>query len=77
MDDLVALARRWRPDLVLWDPLCVPAAVAAEVTGAAHARFLWGQDNIAWLRAKQLEAAAAARRRGPPRPGRAGTRCGR
>ncbi|MFI2214193.1 nucleotide disphospho-sugar-binding domain-containing protein [Streptomyces sp. NPDC020141] len=60
VDDLVALARGWRPDLVLWDPLCVPAAVAAEVTGAAHARFLWAQDNIAWLRGKQLEQAAAA-----------------
>ncbi|WP_097901331.1 nucleotide disphospho-sugar-binding domain-containing protein [Streptomyces sp. b94] len=72
VDDLVALARRWRPDLVLWDPLCVPAAVAAEVTGAAHARFLWGQDNIAWLRAKQLEAAAAAPAPGAtaPRPRR-------
>ncbi|MER7481305.1 nucleotide disphospho-sugar-binding domain-containing protein [Streptomyces sp. NPDC126510] len=60
LDDLVGLTRRWRPDLVLWDPLCVPAAVAAEVTGAAHARFLWGQDNIAWLRGKQLETAGEA-----------------
>ncbi|MEU6021878.1 nucleotide disphospho-sugar-binding domain-containing protein [Micromonospora sp. NPDC047134] len=58
VDDLVALARRWQPDLVLWDPLCVPAAVAAEVTGAAHARLLWAQDNIAWLRKKQLDLAA-------------------
>jgi L-rhodinosyltransferase/glycosyltransferase len=66
VDDLVELARRWRPDLVLWDPLCVPAAVAAEVTGAAHARFLWGQDNIGWLRGKQLELAAAS----PGRPRR-------
>ncbi|MFI6287504.1 nucleotide disphospho-sugar-binding domain-containing protein [Streptomyces sp. NPDC051018] len=60
LPDLVDLARRWKPDLVLWDPLCVPAAVAAEVTGAAQARLLWGHDNIGWLRGKQLEQRAGA-----------------
>ncbi|MER5704802.1 activator-dependent family glycosyltransferase [Micromonospora sp. NPDC002296] len=58
LDDLVDLCRRWRPDLVVWDPFCVAAAVAARVTGAAHARFLWGQDNIGWLRSKSLERLA-------------------
>jgi L-rhodinosyltransferase/glycosyltransferase len=56
---LVAFVRDWRPDLVVWDPFCVPAAVAARVGGAAQARFLWGRDNIGWLRAKSLERLAA------------------
>lgn len=55
LDDLVDFCRDWQPDLVLWDPFCVPAAVAATVTGAAQARFLWGQDNIGWLRARSRE----------------------
>jgi glycosyltransferase (activator-dependent family) len=54
LDDLVAFARNWKPDLVVWDTFCVPAAIAARVCGAAHVRFLWGQDNVAWLREKTL-----------------------
>ncbi|MGW7022504.1 activator-dependent family glycosyltransferase [Streptomyces decoyicus] len=57
VDELVGLARSWRPDLVLWDPLCLPAPVAARTVGAAHARILWGQDKLAWVRAKALERA--------------------
>ncbi|WP_233874901.1 nucleotide disphospho-sugar-binding domain-containing protein [Streptomyces sp. ST2-7A] len=49
LDDLVAYCRHWEPELVIWDPFCVSAAFAARVSGAAHARFLWGQDNVAWL----------------------------
>ncbi|OLF17182.1 nucleotide disphospho-sugar-binding domain-containing protein [Actinophytocola xanthii] len=49
LDELVEVCRQWRPDLVLWDPLCVPASIAARTCGAAHARFLWGQDNVGWL----------------------------
>lgn len=49
LDELVEVCRDWQPDLVLWDPFCVPAAIAATVVGAAHARILWGQDNIGWL----------------------------
>ncbi|MEV8504782.1 nucleotide disphospho-sugar-binding domain-containing protein [Actinoplanes sp. NPDC051475] len=52
LDDLLAICRGWEPDLVVWDQFCVAAAVAARLTGAAHARFLWGQDNIAWLRSQ-------------------------
>ncbi|AVH55990.1 MULTISPECIES: activator-dependent family glycosyltransferase [Streptomyces] len=47
LDNLVDFARAWRPDLVLWDPLMFPAPVAARVSGAAHARLVWGMDNIA------------------------------
>ncbi|WAZ24782.1 DUF1205 domain-containing protein [Streptomyces cinnabarinus] len=49
LEELTGTVVRWRPDLVLWDPFCLPAAVAARVGGAAHARLLWGRDNIAWL----------------------------
>ncbi|MEU8433920.1 nucleotide disphospho-sugar-binding domain-containing protein [Streptomyces sp. NPDC029216] len=52
LEDLTGVVVRWRPDLVLWDPFCLPAAVAARLGGAAHARLLWGRDNIAWLRAR-------------------------
>ncbi|MFI2431146.1 nucleotide disphospho-sugar-binding domain-containing protein [Streptomyces sp. NPDC018693] len=58
LDDLVDFCRSWQPDLVLWDPFCVPAAVAATVTGAAQGRFLWGQDNIGWLHARSRERLA-------------------
>ncbi len=49
VDELVELCRQWKPDLVVWDPLCVAASVAARSCGAAHMRLLWGQDNLAWL----------------------------
>jgi UDP:flavonoid glycosyltransferase YjiC (YdhE family) len=46
--DLVDFSRVWRPDLVLWDPTMPAGAVAARVTGAAHARFLPGLDYFAY-----------------------------
>ncbi|MEU3750665.1 MULTISPECIES: nucleotide disphospho-sugar-binding domain-containing protein [Streptomyces] len=49
-DELVAFARRWKPDLVLWDPACIPSPIAARAAGAAHARLLWGLDYFAWSR---------------------------
>ncbi|MGW1146284.1 nucleotide disphospho-sugar-binding domain-containing protein, partial [Streptomyces sp. NPDC002454] len=59
LPDLVDFVQDWKPDLVVWDPFCVPAAVAARVGGAAQARFLWGRDNIGWLRAKSAEQLTA------------------
>lgn len=53
-DRLVSFARTWRPDLVIWDPACLPAPIAARACGAAHTRLLWGQDPFAWLRSKLL-----------------------
>lgn len=47
--ELVDFIRSYGPDLVLWDPLCLPAAVAAQKAGAAHARILWGQDKMGWV----------------------------
>ncbi|MBN6039825.1 nucleotide disphospho-sugar-binding domain-containing protein [Amycolatopsis sp. 195334CR] len=50
VDDLIALAQRWRPDLVITDPTCFPAMVAARITGAACARQLFAVDRIGQLR---------------------------
>ncbi|MCR6483493.1 DUF1205 domain-containing protein [Amycolatopsis sp. OK19-0408] len=44
MDGLVSFTRTWRPDLVLWDPTVPGAAVAARVSGAAHARWWTAPD---------------------------------
>ncbi|WP_279433617.1 activator-dependent family glycosyltransferase [Actinomadura sp. KC345] len=61
-DDLVAFARFWRPDLVIWDTLFFAGPVAARGCGAAHARLLFGLDLVARMR--ELYAAEARRR--PP-----------
>jgi glycosyltransferase (activator-dependent family) len=50
IDDLVAFARRWRPDLVIWDMLCYGGPIAARAAGAAHARLPLGTDGIGQLR---------------------------
>ncbi|MEV0401535.1 nucleotide disphospho-sugar-binding domain-containing protein [Actinoallomurus sp. NPDC050550] len=48
--DMVDFARRWKPDLVIWDQLCYAGAVAARACGAAHARMLFGADALVQLR---------------------------
>ncbi|HZM78187.1 MAG TPA: nucleotide disphospho-sugar-binding domain-containing protein [Candidatus Limnocylindrales bacterium] len=48
IDNLVDFARDWRPDLILWDLTWPSAAVAARLSGAAHARLLWGPDYCSW-----------------------------
>lgn len=58
VDALVDFAREWRPDLVLWDPLAPYGAVAARVSGAAHARLLFGMDNIGITRARTRQELA-------------------
>ncbi|MGW4377194.1 activator-dependent family glycosyltransferase [Streptomyces albidoflavus] len=57
--DLVAFARHWRPDLVVWDPLTFAGAIAARACGAAHARLLFGIDVHGGVRALYRELAAA------------------
>ncbi|MEN8655956.1 activator-dependent family glycosyltransferase [Streptomyces sp. 21So2-11] len=64
MDRLTEVARAWRPDLMLWDPLCFHAPVAARACGAAHARLLFGIDYFGWIRARYREQLG---------PGEAGT----
>ncbi|KPC71368.1 hypothetical protein ADL35_35810 [Streptomyces sp. NRRL WC-3753] len=58
MEDLVALARSWRPDLVLWGAKAFAGAVAAAAVGAAHARVLYSVDVYARLREDFLHAQA-------------------
>jgi glycosyltransferase (activator-dependent family) len=68
VDELVAYAREWQPDLVIWEQLTWAGAIAARACGAAHARILWGTDVIARMRADflaQLEKQPADARRDP------------
>ncbi|MFD1657801.1 activator-dependent family glycosyltransferase [Streptomyces caeni] len=58
LDTLVEFAREWRPDLVLWDPLAPTGAVAARACGAAHARLLFGMDNIGLIRSRMRQEPA-------------------
>lgn len=51
IDDLVDYARRWSPDLIIWNTLAFAGPVAARVSGAAHARLPWGVDALAQIRA--------------------------
>ncbi|GGP00816.1 glycosyl transferase [Wenjunlia tyrosinilytica] len=44
IDDLAAFAQSWRPDLVVRDPLAYSGAIAARISGAAHARLMWCED---------------------------------
>ncbi|WP_026411157.1 activator-dependent family glycosyltransferase [Actinomadura oligospora] len=52
IDDLVAFARRWQPDLVLWDAASYAGAIAAATTGAASGRVLYSHDTDAQMRAR-------------------------
>ncbi|SDH06629.1 glycosyltransferase, activator-dependent family [Sinosporangium album] len=54
IDDLTALCRQWRPDLVIWEPTTYAAPIAAAAVGAAHARFLWSHDLLGRMRARFL-----------------------
>ncbi|WP_410873273.1 activator-dependent family glycosyltransferase [Nocardia sp. A7] len=55
VEDLVAFAREWQPDLVIWDPLTYAGAVAATAVGAVHARLIWNVDIYSTMRAAFLE----------------------
>ncbi|WP_433699022.1 activator-dependent family glycosyltransferase [Nocardiopsis sp. CA-288880] len=63
--DLVALCREWRPDLVVWGSVSFAGAIAAQACGAAHVRYLWGADIFARTRrrflARMAEQPAAGR----------------
>ncbi|GGW54712.1 glycosyl transferase [Streptomyces lucensis JCM 4490] len=43
-EDLVAVTRAWRPDIVVADPLVYAAPLAAAAAGAPLVRHLWGPD---------------------------------
>lgn len=44
VDDLVTLARQWRPDLVLFEPTALAGPVAAAAVGVPAVRVLYGTD---------------------------------
>jgi UDP:flavonoid glycosyltransferase YjiC (YdhE family) len=46
IDDLVALAREWRPDLIVGDPFLYAATLLAGITGVPLVRNLWGTDIL-------------------------------
>jgi UDP:flavonoid glycosyltransferase YjiC (YdhE family) len=45
VDDLVAFARAWRPDVIVYDPLTYAAPLAAAVVGVPAVRHLFGPDQ--------------------------------
>jgi glycosyltransferase (activator-dependent family) len=53
--DLVAFARSWQPDLVIWEPSTYAGAIAAEASGAAHARLLFSLDTFGVTRQRYLD----------------------
>ena len=60
LDDLVALCRQWRPDLVVWETVTFAGAIAARATGVPHLRFVWSVDVLASMRERVLAARAAS-----------------
>lgn len=59
IDGMVAHAREWRPELVLWEPYTFAGPVTARVVGAAQAKVLWGPDLFGARRARFLRQMAA------------------
>ncbi|MDI5982614.1 nucleotide disphospho-sugar-binding domain-containing protein [Amycolatopsis magusensis] len=49
-DDLIALGRRWKPDLVVSDPLAYAGFLTADVLGVPAVRHLWGVDSTRHFR---------------------------
>jgi UDP:flavonoid glycosyltransferase YjiC (YdhE family) len=49
VDDLVALGRHWRPDLIVYDTDTYAGAVAAAVLGLPGVRYLYGTQSVPWL----------------------------
>lgn len=57
--DLVTFARHWQPDLVVRDIYSFAGGIAAHLTGAAHARLIYGPDNLTLVREPFLAAIGA------------------
>ncbi|MCZ7457450.1 activator-dependent family glycosyltransferase [Streptomyces sp. WMMC940] len=53
-EELIDFARAWRPDLVVWDTMYYPGALAARISGAAHARLMFGLDLVGLMRGHYL-----------------------
>jgi UDP:flavonoid glycosyltransferase YjiC (YdhE family) len=50
LDDLVAFGREYRPDLLVWEPFNIAAAVAAAALDVPGVLQLWGPDSSVTLR---------------------------
>ncbi|MFE0028214.1 nucleotide disphospho-sugar-binding domain-containing protein [Amycolatopsis sp. NPDC059021] len=61
LEQALAFARRWRPDLVVWDPMIYAGPLIAKAVGAVHVRMLYALDQPARLFAQHR----ALRRREP------------
>lgn len=59
VDDLVAYARWWQPDLVIWEQFTFAGGVAARACGAVGVRLLWGPDLFGRSRARFRAECAA------------------
>jgi UDP:flavonoid glycosyltransferase YjiC (YdhE family) len=49
LDDLIAFGLQWRPDVLVWDPLNLAAAVAAAVLNVPGVFQRWGPDQSVLL----------------------------
>lgn len=70
IEELLAYARHWQPDLVVWEQLTVAGAVVAELLGVPHARFVYGLDFIGRAREaflRRYEEQPGAHREDPTR----------
>jgi len=58
LDDLLAAARAWRPDLIVFEPSCYAAPIVAAVLGIPAVRHTWGVDYTYLGREFEPEALA-------------------
>lgn len=58
VDDVIAVARAWRPDLLVHEPTAYAGPLAAGVVGIPTVRHLWGPDFT--LAARKVEPAVLA-----------------
>lgn len=55
VDDLLALARSWRPDLIVFDPLTHAGPVVARLVGVPAVRTLFGPDATYFINVTGLD----------------------
>ncbi|MFE2230212.1 activator-dependent family glycosyltransferase [Streptomyces kronopolitis] len=55
IEEMTALAKSWRPHLVIRDPLCYAGALAARACDAVHVRLLWCADVYGRARQTYLD----------------------
>nr|MDT0661781.1 activator-dependent family glycosyltransferase [Micromonospora sp. DSM 115978] len=50
VEELTDYCRRWKPDLVIWEPVTFAGPIAATATGVPHARLMWSVDLFTRMR---------------------------